>query len=266
MPTGESVRGWELGERAGVGWLGFLPMGRAIGCRADRENLCPDARFTGLDRDGGYAQLVTVRADFALRLPGAFDDLHAAPLFCGGVIGFRALRPSGVAKGRRLGLFGFVASCALDAPGRPLPGHGRIGRDALGRGADAGVGGSARTGSAAMTTRCRLPSMARSRSHRSARWWSRRCERSDRAAPSRSTRSISTASRLSIYDLLWRQRILRSVANYTRQDAREILDLAARIPIVARVEEVRLQDANGVLARVRNGEVTGTPVLVPPDR
>ena len=68
------------------------------------------------------------------------------------------------------------------------------------------------------------------------------------------------------YDLLWRERILRSVANYTRQDAREFLDLAARIPIVARVEEMSLQDANEVLARVRNGEVTGTPVLVPPDR
>ena len=84
---GRSVAGWTVGERAGVGWLAEA-CGRCAACRSGRENLCPDARFTGWDRDGGYAEWMTVKADFALRLPDGPSDLDAAPLLCGGVIGY----------------------------------------------------------------------------------------------------------------------------------------------------------------------------------
>src|SRR5689334_16545550 len=107
--VGGGVDGWELGDRAGVAWLGGTD-GTCRFCRAGRENLCEEARFTGWDRDGGYAERMAVRADFALRLPEGFPDLAAAPLLCGGVIGLRALRVSGIEPGGRLGLYGFGAS------------------------------------------------------------------------------------------------------------------------------------------------------------
>ena len=111
---GGDVSDWTLGERAGVTWLAGA-CGHCARCREGRENLCEFATFTGWDRDGGFAQFATVRADVAVRLPDAIDDLAAAPLLCGGVIGYRSLRVCGIEKGRRLGLFGFGASarCAI---------------------------------------------------------------------------------------------------------------------------------------------------------
>jgi propanol-preferring alcohol dehydrogenase len=109
---GQDVAGWEVGERAGVAWLAST-CGECQYCLTSRENLCPRARFTGWDRDGGYATRIVVRADFALRIPDGFDDLAAAPLLCGGVIGYRSLKMSGIEPGGRLGLFGFGASALL---------------------------------------------------------------------------------------------------------------------------------------------------------
>ena len=110
---GGGVSDWTPGERAGVTWLAGA-CGRCAHC-AGRENLCESALFTGWDRDGGFAQFATVRADVAVRLPAAIDDLAAAPLLCGGVIGYRSLRVCGIEPGGRLGLFGFGASarCAI---------------------------------------------------------------------------------------------------------------------------------------------------------
>ena len=109
---GVGVRGWNPGQRAGVGWLastcGFCAL-----CRAGRENLCPTARFTGWDCDGGFATHALVRADFAFALPEGFDDLAAAPLLCGGVIGYRSLKRCRIQPGGTLGLFGFGASALL---------------------------------------------------------------------------------------------------------------------------------------------------------
>ncbi|MBM3139402.1 MAG: alcohol dehydrogenase, partial [Chloroflexi bacterium] len=112
VAMGAGVRGWAAGDRAGVAWLGGS-CGTCDFCRAGRENLCAEARFTGWDCDGGDAERIAVRADFALRLPDGFDDLEAAPLLCGGVIGYRALRLSGIEPGGRLGLYGFGASARL---------------------------------------------------------------------------------------------------------------------------------------------------------
>jgi propanol-preferring alcohol dehydrogenase len=112
VALGSDVKDWALGDRAAVAWLAST-CGRCAACTSGRENLCTEAQFTGWDRDGGYATQVTGRADFALRIPDAFDDVSAAPLLCGGVIGYRSLRVSGIEPGGRLGLFGFGASALL---------------------------------------------------------------------------------------------------------------------------------------------------------
>ena len=109
---GTGVDTWSIGDRAGVAWLAGA-CGACGHCVSDRENLCESATFTGWDHDGGYAEKMCARADFALRIPESFDDLHAAPLLCGGVIGYRALRMSGIEPGGRLGLYGFGASAFL---------------------------------------------------------------------------------------------------------------------------------------------------------
>src|SRR5262245_28337694 len=109
---GAGVTGWRVGDRAGVAWLAGSD-GTCDKCRSGRENLCAHAAFTGWDVDGGYATHAIARADFTLRLPDGFDDLEAAPLLCGGVIGYRSLKRSGVQPGGRLGLYGFGASALI---------------------------------------------------------------------------------------------------------------------------------------------------------
>jgi propanol-preferring alcohol dehydrogenase len=110
--VGPGVSGWSLGDRVGVGWLAWA-CGSCDKCRTGRENLCAKALFTGWDRGGGYATHAAVHSDFALRIPDGFDDLAAAPLLCGGVIGYRSLVRSGIRPGGRLGLFGFGASALI---------------------------------------------------------------------------------------------------------------------------------------------------------
>jgi propanol-preferring alcohol dehydrogenase len=129
--VGRDVGDWSVGDRAGVAWLGGA-CGRCRACLEGRENLCPDARFTGWDRDGGYATRMTVLADAAVRVPDEFSDLDAAPLLCGGAM-YRSLRISGIRPGGRLGLFGFGASallairsrCTGAAGSRAISGAGR---------------------------------------------------------------------------------------------------------------------------------------------
>src|SRR4051812_11092854 len=112
LAVGSDVHGWQVGDRAGVAWLGST-CGTCERCLEERENLCAEARFVGWDDDGGYATQLSVRADFALPLPASFSDHAAAPLLCGGIIGYRSLKVSGVRRGQRLGLFGFGASASL---------------------------------------------------------------------------------------------------------------------------------------------------------
>jgi NADPH:quinone reductase-like Zn-dependent oxidoreductase len=110
--SGQDVDRWNVGDRVGVAWLAES-CGVCEHCRAGRENLCPAAEFTGWDRDGGYAESIVARADFAFTIPDAFSDTEAAPLLCGGVIGYRSLKISGIRPGGRLGLYGFGASALL---------------------------------------------------------------------------------------------------------------------------------------------------------
>ncbi len=257
--VGSAVRGWSVGERAGVGWLASA-CGHCRACRAGRENLCPDARFTGFDRDGGYAEWLSVRADFALRMPDGFPDLAAAPLLCGGVIGYRSLRLSGIEPGGRVGLYGFGASALLalqvarhwgcevyvvtrseeeKARARSFGAHWTGGYDdALPVRLDAAVT-FAPVGSVVVRALAAL----------------------DRGG----TVAINAIHLDRIpafdYDLLWGERVIRSVANYTRADAREFLALASEIPIRTEIEVLPLEGANIALGGLKAGRLAGTAVL-----
>ncbi len=258
---GPGVEGWSPGERAGVGWFGGS-CGHCEFCRSGRENLCADATFTGWDRDGGYAEMATVRADAALRLPAAFGDLDAAPLLCGGVIGYRALKVSGIQPGGRLGLYGFGASASLAI------------QVATHWGCDVYV--------------CTRSEAEQRRARDLGATWAGGYDALPPAplhaavtfAPAgdvvvAALRALERGGTVAInaihldrvpefpYEALWWERSIRSVANFTHRDATEFLDLAARIPIRTAHEELPLADANRALERLRAGDVRGAFVLVP---
>jgi propanol-preferring alcohol dehydrogenase len=257
---GDGVSGWSVGDRAGVAWLAGT-CGVCTFCRSGRENLCLRATFTGWDVDGGYASHLVARADFALRLPDGFDDLAAAPLLCGGVIGYRALKRSGIEPGGRLGLYGFGASALV-------------------------------TIQVARHWGCRVFVATRSaREQQRARvlgaewtggYGDRPPEPLDAAitfAPSgdvvrAALQALDRGGTVAInaihldrvpelpYEELWWERRIASVANFTRQDARELLELAARIPLRTTFDTFPLAEANTALARLKRGEVGGAAVLV----
>jgi propanol-preferring alcohol dehydrogenase len=261
VAVGAAASGWRLGERAGVGWLGGT-CGVCRFCRSQRENLCERAAFTGWDRNGGYAERIAVRADFALRLPERMTDAQAAPLLCGGVIGYRSLRVSGIAPGGRLGLYGFGASALL-------------------------------TIQVALHWGCEVYVATRSRAEREralglgAVWAGGADESPPRPLDAAITfapvgevvlaalGALDRGGAVAVnaihidripefpYERLWWERSLRSVANFTRRDAREFLDLAAAIPIRTEIDERPLQAANETLADLSAGRVRGAAVLVP---
>lgn len=257
--VGPDVRGWSLGDRAGVAWLGGTD-GTCPHCLGGRENLCERASFTGWDRDGGYATHAVARADFALHLPEGFADLDAAPLLCGGVIGFRSLRVSGIRPGGRLGLYGFGASATLAIQ-------------------------VARHWGCRVFVCTRSPAEKQRASALGAEWVGGYEEKPpeplDAAvtfAPSgdvvvRALQALDRGGTVAInaihldrvpqldYGDLWWERQLRSVANFTRDDARDFLELAARVPVRTEYEVHSLTDANVALERLARGEVRGAAVL-----
>ncbi len=256
---GRDVSGWAVGDRVGVAWLAST-CGACDWCTTDRENLCPDARFTGWDLDGGFATRVPVRADFALRVPEGFADLEAAPLLCGGVIGFRSLKVSGIQPGGRLGLFGFGASALLALQvARHWDCEVHV-RTRSRRGQDeAAAMGAASVGAADQPTPALDAAVTFAPTGDAV------------VAALRALRPGATVAVNAIhldripafsYDLLWAERAIRSVANYTRADAREFLALAARIPVRTSIQVFPLQDANVALRSLADGGLTGTAVLV----
>ena len=157
--VGDGVDRWRVGDRVGVAWLAGA-CGECAQCRSGTENLCADAVFTGWDRDGGYAETMTARADFVFSIPEAFSDIEAAPLLCGGVIGYRSLKMSGIVQGGRLGLYGFGASALLALQVARHWGCEVHVATRSERGAD-GRSSSAQSGSVATTTRRLYRSMRR---------------------------------------------------------------------------------------------------------
>lgn len=260
VAVGPGVDGWSVGERAGIGWLAGT-CGRCRFCRDGRENLCAQAEFTGWDRDGGYATHATVRADYALRLPDGPADLDLAPLLCGGVIGYRALRVSGVEPGGRLGLYGFGASALLAIQVAVHRGcevfvvtrSGEERRRALEMGA-AWAGGYDDPPPVALDAAVTFAPVG----------WVvvKALEALDRGG-------IVAVNAIHLdripefsYDSLWLERQIRSVANYTRDDAAAFLDLAASIPIRTSVDPRPLTSANRALSALSTGAVDGAAVLV----
>jgi propanol-preferring alcohol dehydrogenase len=259
---GGAVEGWAVGERAGVTWLAGFD-GTCRFCRGGRENLCRAATFTGWDRDGGFAEAMAVRADVAVRLPSNLSDVAAAPLLCGGVIGYRALRLTGLdprERGARLGLYGFGAS-ALQAI--QVARHWGWEVHVASRGAAdlerAEAFGAASVGGYddppphpldAAVTFAPVGSVVVS---------------ALRALDRGGTVVINAIHLDGIpafsYDDLWWERTIRSVANVTRRDAQEYLDLAAGIPVRTEVEVHPLTEGNEALARLERGQIAGAAVL-----
>ncbi len=255
----EIVGRTESGERYGIPWLGWT-CGRCRYCRSGRENLCERARFTGYDLDGGYAEWVVADERFCFPLPGERDDVSLAPLLCAGLIGYRSLRLAGEAT--RLGLYGFGAAAHIIAQVAHLQGRRLF---AVTRAGDTSAQEFARSLGAEWAGSGPPP------------------EELDAAiifAPAgelvpAALRAVAPGGTVVCagihmsqipafaYELLWGERTLRSVANLTRADAAEFLELVASAPVATAVEPIPLADANEALARLRRGEVRGALVLVP---
>jgi propanol-preferring alcohol dehydrogenase len=259
VPGHQIVGEAEDGRRLGVPWLGWT-CGECVYCRSGRENLCAQARFTGYDLDGGYAEWCVADERFCFPLPEGFGDLEAAPLLCAGLIGYRSLRLAGDAE--RLGLYGFGAAAHIVAQvarweGRRVFAFTRAGDDAAQEfarslGAEwAGSGAPPEELDAAIIfapagelVPAALGAVARGGSVVCA--------------------GIHMSDIPSFpYELLWGERVLRSVANLTRRDGEELLELAPRIPVRTEVETFALEQANEALAKLRRGDVRGALVLVP---
>ena len=259
--VGEVLEGGEPGARVGVPWLGWTD-GTCRYCATGRENLCEAARFTGRDRDGGYAELAVADARFCFPLPDEFGDLEAAPLLCAGLIGFRALRLAGDPE--RLGIYGFGAAAHIVAQvarfeGRRVFAFTRPG-DAAGQdfARELGVewaGGSDDAPPEPLDAALIFAPVG--------------------ALVPVALRAIAPGGTVVCggihmsdlpsfpYELLWHERTVRSVANLTRRDGQELLALAPRVPIRTQVTEYALADANQALDDLRAGRFRGAAVVVP---
>ena len=264
--VGEVVKGADetlpLGSRVGVSWMGGVD-GDCPYCRRGLENLCDKPVFTGYTVDGGYAEFALARRDFVFPLPAGLDAAHVAPLLCAGIIGFRSLRIAGVERGERVGLFGFGSSASL-------------------------------TIAVLQAWNCEVYVSTRGEAHRQlatslgATWVGAEHDKPpvelDRAitfAPSGEVVVSALASlrkggvvainaihldRMPTFDydtLLWGERQIRSVANMTRDDARDFLKLAHEIGIHPRVSLFPLAEANAAIETVRNETADGAIVIVP---
>lgn len=262
--VGEGVEGFALGDRVGVPWLGGTD-GTCAYCRAGWENLCDAPTFTGYQRDGGYAEYAVARADFTLGVPDGYSDVQAAPLLCGGLIGYRALRlayAEPLEQIERLGLYGFGASAHI-----VIQVARHLGQDVYvcTRG-ERGRAFARELGAKWVGAPDDVPPVS--------------LDSAIIFAPAgplvpialRAVRKGGVVVCAGIhmspipelpYDLLWGERVLRSVANLTRTDGREFLELAVRMSVQTQVEEFPLAEANAALARLKSGDLRGVAVLVP---
>jgi len=264
--VGEVVQGATsevpVGTRVGVSWIGGTD-GTCWYCQRGLENLCDSPTFTGYSVDGGYAEYALARTDFVFPLPPALDDLHAAPLLCAGIIGFRSLRVAGVEPGDRVGLFGFGASAHLAI-------------------------------AVLHAWKCEVYVSTRGASHRrlaasmGAAWVGSETEnppvKLDRAVTFAPSGDVVVAALASLrrggvvainaihldripefdYDrLLWGERQLRSVANMTRSDARDFLQIAAEIGLRPKVTAFPLDQVNEALVAIKTDSIDGAAAIIP---
>jgi propanol-preferring alcohol dehydrogenase len=262
--VGPGVHEHAPGDRVGIPWLAWT-CGACGYCRTGRENLCRDARFTGYQVNGGYAEYAVADGAFCFGLPSRYDNLHAAPLLCAGLIGYRAYRMAG--PGARLGIYGFGAAAHIIAQvavhqGREVyafvsPGDRAAEQFALDVGARWAGPSTAAPPRPLESAIVFAPVGALVP------------EALSRTVPG-GTVVLAGIHMSDIptfpYRLLWEERAVRSVANLTRADAREFLELAGRLPIRTHVRPYGLADANVALADLRAGRLSGAAVLTPESR
>ncbi|MBK5199728.1 MAG: zinc-dependent alcohol dehydrogenase family protein [Methyloceanibacter sp.] len=263
---GQSVEGFTPGMRVGVPWLGYTD-GTCTYCREDRENLCDHPRFTGYDIDGGYAGYTVADARYAFPLPEGYGDAEAAPLLCAGLIGYRSLKMTGDKLARipsRLGIYGFGAAAHIVAQvarhqGREIYAFTREGDRAAQEFALSL--GAVWAGSSEERPPQQLDAAIIFASVGALVPLALKAVRKGGVVVCGGIHMSDIPS--FPYDILWEERVLRSVANLTRADAREFLALAPTIPIKTTVVPMKLERANEALKRLRKGELTGAAVLVP---
>ena len=256
---GQGAHAFREGDRVGIPWLHSTD-GTCEYCRRGLENLCDNAQFTGLDVDGGYAESSIVGQDFAYAIPKIFSDEHAAPLLCAGIIGYRSYRLAEVRSGDRLGLYGFGASAHLMLQlarhqglevyvfSRTLVHH-----DLAKRLGASWIGAAEDTPPHPLDAAIIFAPAG--------------------ALVPQALRVLRKAGKLVLagitmspipqmnYSLLYQERIIRSVANSTRQDAREFLELAAEVPLKTEIELFALENANQALLALKRSEIKGAGVL-----
>ncbi len=264
VATGDGVDRFSPGDRIGIPWLGWA-CGECRYCREGRENLCERALFTGYQLDGGYAELAAADARFCLPMPSDFDPLHAAPLLCAGLIGYRALRMTGEAE--RLGLYGFGASAHIVCQvarhqGRRVFALTRGGDDetqAFARELGAEWAGGSLDGPPeeldAAIIFAPVGELVPAALRALARGGTVVCA------------GIHMSDIPSFpYEILWGERSVRSVANLTRRDGEEFMAIAPQVPVRTQATPYPLRDANHALDDLRAGRVRGAAVLTPPER
>ena len=259
--AGRDVTTHAVGDRVGIPWLGWC-CGICEFCRSDRENLCPHGRYTGYQINGGYAEYAGADASFCFPLPGSYDDSHAAPLLCAGLIGYRAYRMAG--PGARIGIYGFGAAAHIITQvavhqGREVyafvkPGDEQAVRFAREMGATwAGYSNEP-------------PPRLLDSAILFAPVGALVPEALSRVMPG----GVVVCAGIHMsdipsfpYRLLWEERTIRSVANLTRRDAREFLTLAGSVPLKTHIHAYPLADANRALDDLRGGRLSGAAVLIP---
>jgi propanol-preferring alcohol dehydrogenase len=258
--AGEGVEDLAVGDRVGVPWLGWT-CGKCRFCLSGRENLCPRARFTGYQIDGGFAEATVADARYCFRIPEGYADVDAAPLLCAGLIGYRALRLAG--DPRKLGLYGFGAAAHIVAQ---VARHEERRLFAFTRPGDREGQDFARSLGAEWAGDSTGPAP----------------EPLDAAILFAPVGSLVPAALRAVdaggvvvcagihmsdipsfpYRILWEERVVRSVANLTRRDGEEFLRLAPRVPVRTTVETFPLAEANAALSSLREGRLQGAAVLV----
>jgi propanol-preferring alcohol dehydrogenase len=263
---GAKVDGFAIGDRIGVPWLGFTD-GTCPYCLSGQENLCDDPRFTGYQIDGGYAEYTVADARYCFKLPHGYSDAEAAPLLCAGLIGYRSLKLARTPLAgnlARLGIYGFGAAAHIvaqvaRAEGSEVYAFTRPGdRTAQDFARELGAvweGGSDETPPEPLDAAIIFAAVG--------------------ALVSAALKAVRKGGVVVCggihmsdipsfpYDILWEERVLRSVANLTRDDAREFLALAPTVPVKTSVVPMKLSEANAALERLRKGELTGAAVLIP---
>jgi len=260
---GKAVTKFEIGDRVGITWL-YWSCGKCNFCKTGQENLCDNAKWTGKDADGGYAEYMVIAEDFAYPLPASFSDSQAAPLLCAGVIGYRTVRLAEIMDGEVIGLYGFGASAHIviqvikhKFPNCPVfvftktEQHAQLAKKL-------GAAWTGRSGDKPPEKLNKAMDFTPVGE----------CVRDALEVLDRGGRLVINAIRketpvpaLEYAEYLWLEKEVKSVANVTRRDAEEFLPLAAQIPIVPTIEEFPLEEANDVLLSIKHSRLRAAAVL-----